>query len=177
LTIPNRKFREILFLLLFAQAQGNEEKETHDESALIALVMEQLKVSKAHVLRSIEKARLIQSKIPELDGMIQKVVISYEYDRIQTVEKTALRLGTYELFYQPELPPKIAIAEALRLTKKFGTPAATSFVNALLDALYKLNQGESINERELKTTWHQLQQSEQKAHEAIHTTPPSPDSE
>jgi N utilization substance protein B len=171
MAIPNQKLREILFLLLFAEMQGMK-----DETATIELVMDQLKVSKSNVLRMQEKAKLIQAKIHELDDLIQAVVVSYDLERIQTIEKTALRLGAYELLYCKELPPKVAIAEALRLTKKFGTPAATSFVNALLDALYKLEQGKVVDKEEIQHSLEELQQSEQISHEAS-LNPPLPNSE
>lgn len=167
MAIPNQKLREILFVSLFAHSQGLK-----DDALLIPLVMEQLKVSKPNVLWSLEKAKHMETKFEEVDQKIQQFVIAYEYDRIQTVEKTALRLGAYELLFEPELPPKVAIAEALRLTKKFGTPAATSFVNAILDALYKQILGIAVNKSELTASLKQLQQSEETAYEASTTAPP-----
>lgn len=154
MAIPNQKLREILFVTLFAHSQGLK-----DDALLIPLVMEQLKVSKPNVLWSLEKAKRIEAKFEELDQKIEQFVIAYDYDRIQTIEKTALRLGAYELLFEPELPPKVAIAEALRLTKKFGTPAATAFVNAILDALYKQTQGIVVNKSELTASIQQLETS------------------
>lgn len=151
MAIPNQKLREILFLLLFAESQGFT-----DEESTIQLVMEQLKVAKSQVVQSLEKARLIQGKIQELDQLLQKIVISYDFDRIQSIEKTALRWGAYELTYGKKLPPQVVIAEALRLTKKFGTPAATAFVNALLDALFKLQQGSAIDEAKIQHSIEEL---------------------
>lgn len=172
MAIPNQKLREILFLLLFAEMQGMK-----DADATIELVMEQLKVSKSNVLKSIEKAKLIQGRAEEIDELLQKVVVSYDLERIRTVEKTALMIGVYELIFSKEVPPKVAITEALRLTKKFGTPAATAFVNALLDSLYKMDQGIVVNAEEIKNSLEELQQSEQIAHDASLEVPPSVDSE
>ena len=147
MTIPNQKLREILFVALFARAQGMK-----DETATVAMLMEQLKVPKQRVICALEKTRHIETKSPILDEKIQSFVISYDYDRIQTVEKTALRLGAYEILFEPELPPKVAISEALRLTKKFGSPAATAFVNGILDALFKKSQGLAIDEASLESS-------------------------
>lgn len=172
MTIPNQKLREILFLLLFAEMQGMK-----DADATIELVMEQLKVSKSNVLKSIEKAKKVQAKADEIDELLQKVVVSYDLERIRSVEKTALMIGVYELIFTKEIPPKVAITEALRLTKKFGTPAATSFVNALLDSLYKMDQGIVVDAKELNNSLEELKQSEQAAHDASLNVPPSADSE
>ena len=172
MAIPNQKLREILFLLLFAEMQGMK-----DADATIELVMEQLKVSKSNVLKSIEKAKLILDRAKKIDELLQQVVVSYDLERIRTVEKTALMIGVYELILHKEIPPKVAIAEALRLTKKFGTPAATSFVNALLDSLYKMDQGLKVDAEEIKNSLEVLKQSEQADHDASLKTPPSADSE
>ena len=172
MAIPNQKLREILFLLLFAEMQGMK-----DADATIELVMEQLKVSKSNVLKSIEKAKMIKAKADDIDELLQKVVVSYDLERIRTVEKTALMIGVYELILHKEIPPKVAIAEALRLTKKFGTPAATSFVNALLDSLYKMDQGVVVDAQEVKNSLEELQKSEQIAYDASLEVPPATDSE
>lgn len=153
MTIPNKKLREVLFLLLFAKMQGMK-----DEPATISLVMEQLKVSKSHVISSLDKAKKIEEKYEPIDKALQSVLIDYDFERIQTVEKTALRLGTYEFLYD-KMPPKVAIAEAIRLTKKFSSLAATSFVNALLDALYKLQEGESVDRDKIKDSLDELHKS------------------
>ena len=65
----------------------------------------------------------------------------YDIDRIHSVERNVLRLGIYELFFDPEIPPKVAIAEAIRMSKKFGTPESVSYVNAIMDNIYKRKQG------------------------------------
>lgn len=158
MSLPHQKFREIVYLLLFSQSKSAEEKlDTY------AIIMEQLKVSKTNMILGEEKAVKIRAVLPEIDKMIQKVTIAYDLDRIQAVEKTALRLGIYEMFFEKEIPPKAAITESLRLTKKFGTPAATAFVNAILDALYKLSLGESFSKEEIKNSVETLKKSEEHA--------------
>lgn len=147
MAIPNQKLREILFVLLFAE--GKEE--------VIPLIMEQLQVSKSNVMRALEKALLIRDKGEEIDNLLRKVVVSYDLERIQKIEKTALKIGVYELIFAKELPPKVALAEAVRLTKKFGTPAATAFVLALLDAILKQEQGKVVDQKEIQHSLEALQ--------------------
>lgn len=150
MAIPNEKLREILFLLIFI----NE----HQEES-IELIMEQLKVSKSNVLRALEKAKEISLKQSEIDELLQKITLSYEFERIQSIEKTALRIGAYEMLYGG-IPPQVAISEALRLTKKFGTPAATAFINAVLDGLFKSIQGKPVNQEEIQASIDELQQND-----------------
>lgn len=126
-----QKFREIIFQLLFSQDFTEMEEEVLD------FMMEQLSVTKKTMYKAQDKWRLIVAKLPEVDEKIKILSSSYDFDRISKVEKNILRLGVYELSYETSLPPKVVIAEAIRLTRKFSTPEGASFVNAVLDALFQ----------------------------------------
>lgn len=165
--LPHQKMREIVFLLFFARSNGMQNPSATDQ-----LIMEQLKVSKSNIAIALEKIKAIELSLNQIDASLQKLVISYDFERIQSIEKAALRLGVYEMIFELAFPPKAIIKEALRLTKKFGTPAATSFVNAILDALFKGIQGEKTDKKEIESSWQNLQVSEKEAHEAIKSLPP-----
>lgn len=165
--LPHQKFREIVFIALFSGMSEVGEKRSLED-----LIMGQLKVSRSNVSKGIAKARAVENHIEELDERVRKIVRSYEFERVQSIEKTALRLGIYELFIERQLSPKIIISEAIRLTKKFGTPAATSFVNAILDGLYRLNHGKAIDKGEVEHSLEILKASEEYAHEATLLPPP-----
>jgi N utilization substance protein B len=135
MSLPLQKFREIVFLTLFSHLTGDPV-----ESETVKLYMEQLKTSKAHVMEGIEKAKAIQKMLPEIDALLSQHTEAFEFERIQTVEKTALRFATYELLFDKDIPPKVAISEALRLTKKFSTSSAVAFVNAILDKVYAITR-------------------------------------
>lgn len=53
-------------------------------------------------------------------------------DRLAVSDRLALRLATFELFELPDLPPKVSIAEAVKIAKKFGTADSGRFVNGVL---------------------------------------------
>lgn len=91
-----------------------------------------------------ERKELIRAKLEEIDQKITAASSSYSFDRIPRIERNILRLGIFELFYDPSLPPKVAIAEAIRLTRKYATPEGGTFVNAILDSLYKQKQQGSL---------------------------------
>lgn len=148
MVLPLQKMREILFLLLYSHdfADGVE-----DES--VALVMRELEVSKRYVLEAKAQKNLIIEKISTIDGLIASAASSYEFARIPHIERNILRLGVYELFYAPGLPAKVAMAEAVRLTRKFASPESASFVNAILDAIYRSNmEGNEQDENVLACT-------------------------
>jgi len=58
-------------------------------------------------------------------------------DQIPEVDRSVLRLGIYELRFQRQAPPKVAINEAVELAKTFGGEQSGKFVNGVLGTLYK----------------------------------------
>ena len=66
-------------------------------------------------------------------------------------ELTLLRLAMYELLYRQDVPAKVAINEALELTRQFGEDNATSFVNGILDAAAKALEKGSLSAGEDST--------------------------
>ena len=80
----------------------------------------------------------IIEKQPEIDGLIEKFAPHWPLDQMSLVDKNILRLGVYELEYQKEdIPPKVAINEAIELAKTYGGPNSGKFINGILGAIYK----------------------------------------
>lgn len=136
MSLSQQKFREMVFQILYSKDLGSP-----NQDAIIEMMMNQLAVSKKNVKLAQEKVQTILTKLPEIDPLISSVSTSYDFDRIQTVAKNILRLGVFELLFDSTIPPKVAIAEAMRLARKFGSPESASFVNALLDHLYQASLG------------------------------------
>ena len=72
-----------------------------------------------------------------VDALIARFAHNWRLDRMGRVELTLLRLAVYELRYRPDIPPRVAINEALELCKQFGEASARSFINGILDAAAK----------------------------------------
>ncbi len=83
----------------------------------------------------------------ELDERIGERTVGWRFERLAFIDRNILRLGTYELLYLPEVPPEVAIDEAVELCKKYGTENAQLFVNGILDRIWKatLAPGEGIH--------------------------------
>jgi len=140
MAIPFQKFREIVFQLIYGQDIGKS-----DESNLIGLLAAELAVPKSVIKQAQEKALAVLSHLNELDDLIGKASTSYSFERIHSVERNILRLGAYEFLHDPTIPPKVAIAEAIRLTRKFASPEAATFINAVMDNIYKASLGQEIS--------------------------------
>lgn len=132
MALPPQKFREIVFQMLYSSDFPSPEG---DETAL--MLMGELKVTKKAVLTAKERVEQILLRQSEIDEKISLYSTEYAFDRISRVEKTILRLGIFELQFDTELPPLVSISEAIRLTRKFGTPESSQFVHAILDRVYK----------------------------------------
>jgi transcription antitermination protein NusB len=84
--------------------------------------------------------RLIQGvmdHIKEIDSYIAKYATEWPLDQITIVDRNILRIGTYELVFNEEIPAKVAINEAIEIAKTFGGESSGKFVNGVLGAIYK----------------------------------------
>ncbi|MBN2094322.1 MAG: transcription antitermination factor NusB, partial [Candidatus Zambryskibacteria bacterium] len=81
----------------------------------------------------------IISKQKDLDDIITKAAPEWPIEKISVMDRNILRLGLYELLFSDhdQVPPKVAINEAIELAKKFGGETSSKFVNGVLGAIYK----------------------------------------
>ncbi|PWU15509.1 MAG: transcription antitermination factor NusB [Chlamydiae bacterium] len=127
-----RKFREVVFQLLYSADFSQCPLED-----IMAMVMEKAAVTKKVVREAYAMQQLITAREEEIDAVIKEHAQNYQINRIPKVEYNVLRLGIYELLYCPDLPFKIAISEAIRLSRKFATKESANFINAVLDSVYR----------------------------------------
>ncbi len=82
---------------------------------------------------------LVISKHKDLDLLIEKAAPDWPLDKISVVDRNVLRIGLTELLFadREEVPPKVAINEAIELAKGFGGDTSGRFVNGVLGAVYK----------------------------------------
>jgi transcription antitermination protein NusB len=158
MALPQVKFREIIFQLLYSFDTGRTE-----EQGSIALLMKELKVTRSKVYEALNRTCLIQKHLPEIDTIIRNTVHGYSFERIQSVERNILRLAVFELTIEKEIPPKVTITEAMRLARKFSTPESSNFINAILDNIYKAMLGETQEPESIEETAQALVALEQLA--------------
>jgi N utilization substance protein B len=75
----------------------------------------------------------------KLDKIIEKAAPEWPIDQITIVDRNILRIGLFELLYgnKEEVPPKVAINEAIELAKSFGGESSGKFINGVLGTVYK----------------------------------------
>ena len=81
----------------------------------------------------------VQKRLITLDDIIVRAAPDWPIEKINTVDRNILRLGLCELLFgdRKEVPPKVAIDEAIELAKTFGGETSGKFVNGVLGAIYK----------------------------------------
>lgn len=85
-----------------------------------------------------ELATLVVTNLEEIDNLIEKTAPDWPLDKISDVNRNALRIGIGELLYadKKEVPPKVAIDEAIELAKNFAGPSSGKFINGVLGTIY-----------------------------------------
>lgn len=97
--------------------------------------LEQEKYSKK--VKSFAKERLVglfRNK-DAVDVIAKKHLKNWKLERLNETDKSILRLAIYEMKFDPNIPEKVALNEALELAKKFGSEESSKFLNGVLDAV------------------------------------------
>lgn len=68
----------------------------------------------------------------KLDPLLETFAPAFNRDQTPPVDRNVLRMGAYELLYERDVPPKVAINEAVELAKRFGGERSGGFVNGVL---------------------------------------------
>ncbi len=81
----------------------------------------------------------IVEKREVINEIIEKAAPDWPIEKISIVDRNILRLGLYELLFgdRKEVPPKVAINEAIELAKSFGGENSSKFINGVLGGVYK----------------------------------------
>ena len=83
-----------------------------------------------------------------IDAMITEVAENWRLDRMAAIDRNILRLGAFEMLFDPGIPAKVAINEALELAKRYSTAQSSRFVNGILDRLLSLDASKKAAEAE-----------------------------
>jgi len=82
-----------------------------------------------------ELVRGVAQNLKEIDGKISQHAANWQLKRMAFVDRNVLRLGSYELMFRSDIPPKVSINEAVELAKKYSGLEGGKFVNGILDKI------------------------------------------
>ena len=123
--LTRRDTREAVFLLLFQNELTGEPVEEAADACKEAYEM----AVNGEILKT---AAAVTEKYGEFDEIIGKYSQKREVSRISAINKTILRLALYEMLYCPAVPARVAVNEAVELSKKYAEKQDSSFINGVL---------------------------------------------
>ena len=135
--MKRQDIREHLFRLLF-RLEFNEPSEMEEQLSLYfdsdadeedSISYQIPKRDREYIT---EKFQRIRGQLSELDSIIASSAKGWELERMGKVELTILRLATYEVLFDEDIPVGVAIDQAVELAKKYGQEESSAFVNGVL---------------------------------------------
>jgi transcription antitermination protein NusB len=128
-----RQSREIAFKIIFQIDVG---KLNSDE--VISYFLGEQKGSEAVLEYARELAQGVTAHKSKIDSVIKDNTHKWKLERIASVDRSLLRLATYEIVHCPHVPKNVVINEAIELAKKYSTDDSSSFINGILDKIAKI---------------------------------------
>lgn len=111
--------------------------------------------------------------INEINQLIIKYAPEWPLEQITVVDRNVLRIGIFELKFASEIPPKVAINEAIELAKAFGGESSGKFVNGVLGTIYKnMGEKEVVNAKTGEKTLEKAEEKDSRRSEKESLTKP-----
>lgn len=127
--MTRRQLRENIFKILF-KLEFNSVEEMPEQ--LEFSLEDNPEIDEKDVNYITDKTNMIISLIADIDDIICNVSSGWKLDRIGKAELAILRLAIYEMKYDADVPYKVAINEAVELSKIYCNEEAKSFINGVL---------------------------------------------
>lgn len=137
-----RKSRELAMKLLFQMTvnkedykeviknlQDNLEQDVRDEEDIDLKDIDMEYITR--VLKGVEENREI------IDGEIEKHLLNWKLSRLAKIDLTIMRVCTYEMLFEVDIPNSASLNEALELAKKYSDEKSVPFINGVLDKIIK----------------------------------------
>jgi len=129
-----RKSREIAMKLLFeaaikkeGYAEVIEDFKEHTDVDLSDVDMEYI----TRILKGISENQ------QAVDQHIEKYLINWKLYRLSKIDLSILRIATYEILFEEDIPDKVSVNEGIELAKKFSEEKSANFINGVLGSMIK----------------------------------------
>jgi transcription antitermination factor NusB len=126
-----RRARELAVQVLF-----HLEFTPDDPSEVFDLVCENFDARKS--IRDFSKQLVLGvcEKKKTLDKVISEASKNWRIERMARLDRSILRLATFEIMFIEDIPPKVSLDEAVEIGKKFGSDDSGRYINGVLDNIY-----------------------------------------
>ncbi len=129
---PRHEARRLALATIFSWSFMSSRNEDPQSLAVEAL---NIKNFDPHLASSLISG--VQDNIDAIDSKITKAAPEWPIDKIPKIDLMSLRIAVFELNVSKEVPPKVAIDEAIELAKEFGNDSSSKFVNGVLGTIVK----------------------------------------
>ena len=94
-------------------------------------------VNVKNIYEEAEKAYQEKKYQEAIDKYIETASEHWKLGRTTYIDRSILRLGVFEMLFSQDVPPKVAIDEAIEMAKKYGNEESKDFINGILDRIFK----------------------------------------
>jgi N utilization substance protein B len=131
-----RKAREAALQFLFQEDfRGTSPRESVDLAEHFELFCELYQVNRKAKDYAVQLLKQTLSNREAIDDLIRQSATNWRLERIALTDRNLLRIAVSEILYSDDVPPQVAINEAVEIAKRYGTGESPSFVNGILDAV------------------------------------------
>ena len=124
-----RKSREIAMKLLFEMSINKESYEDIIESFKENTDVDLNEIDLPYITKVLAG---INENGKEIDKNIEKHLIKWKLDRLSKMNLAILRISTYEILFEEEIPNIVSVNEGIELAKKYGEDSSPAFINGIL---------------------------------------------
>lgn len=94
----------------------------------------------------------VLGKRDEIRGIIETTAPEWSFDKIAPIDRVILEIGVYEIVESTDVPPVVAINEAIEIAKEYGNESSPKFINGVLSTVMKAHKpSEHAKESEPKS--------------------------
>ena len=132
-----RKSREAALQFLYQNdyvkvAELGDDAELADNFTLFCSLYQVNKKARVYAFSLVEG---ILGRIEEIDSVIEEAASNWRLPRIAPTDRNLMRIATFEMLHMDDVPPQVAINEAVEIAKRFAGDESPRFINGVLDAV------------------------------------------
>ncbi len=131
------KGRELALRILYGQDFSASDEKPFDRQVNWWNPDDRFHAGKAVQPFGLRIAKDVTANRESIDAAIISIIEHWAMNRLTPVDRNLLRIGVYEIFHRPDIPPPVTINELIELAKVYGDENSGTFINGVLDALLK----------------------------------------
>jgi len=132
-----RNSREVALQFLYQEdfTLGPDQPHGYDLAERFELFCSLFQVNKKARPYAYEILQGVSTDISRLDQLISEAATNWRFERIAPTDRNLMRIAVYEMLVRQDVPPQVAINEAVEIAKRFAGDDSPKFINGVLDSI------------------------------------------